>query len=142
MGTAPHSLTFKAYKKELYTRWSAQKTLQLRFDNCRRYTEVPSTSISGNEASVGHRHSLYQSDPTVVTCQEHIFAARSSPPFEIKSKCTPSSGSCRPSPAPADLGCFSGNYALVCLDTRYCMYSTIQNRPSCRFAGRTTTGLT
>src|SRR5271155_5258055 len=67
MALPAHSLTLKAYKKELYTRLSAQKTLQLRFDNCRRYTEVPSTSISGNGESVGHQHSLYQSDPAVVT---------------------------------------------------------------------------
>jgi hypothetical protein len=119
------------------TRSAAQKTLQLRFGNCRRYTEVPSTGISGNGVSVGHRHSLYQSDPAVVTCK-NAFCCRS--PLPLKSKCTPSSGIRRPSPGPAGLGCFSGNHALVCLDTRYCMYRMIQNFPSCCFTGRTTTG--
>jgi hypothetical protein len=108
-GTAAHSLTLRAYKKALYTRSSVQKTLQLRF--CHRYTEVPSTSISGNGVSVGHRHGLDRSDRSYLP---------------LTPKCTPSSSSYRSLPGPADLGCFSGNHALVCLDTRYCMYSTIQ----------------
>ena len=87
-----HSLTIKSYnnyKKALYTRSSAQKTLQLRFDNCHQYTEVSSASMSGNGASVGRRHSLYPSDLAAVICKNALCCQKFS---SLKSKGTPSSG--------------------------------------------------
>jgi hypothetical protein len=97
------------------------------------------TSISSNGASVGHRHSLYRSDLAALT-SKIAFCCQKLPPLEIK--CTPSSCSRRPSPGPADLGCFFRQpcFSLARYGVLYVQYDT--NRPSCHFAGRTTIGLT